>query len=25
MQDSKQSKVETGVAYHDNLKRLMEI
>jgi two-component system, LytTR family, response regulator len=25
MQDSKQSKIETGVAYHDNLKRLMEI
>jgi two-component system, LytTR family, response regulator len=25
MQDSKQSKIETGVAYHDNLKQLMEI
>jgi two-component system, LytTR family, response regulator len=25
MLDSKQSKIETGVAYHDNLKRLMEI
>lgn len=25
MQDQKQSKLETGVSFHDNLKRLMEI
>ncbi len=25
MQDQKRSKLETGVSFHDNLKRLMEI